>query len=151
MRMNEITKVYKENFPITRVEFKKILDQQHICPDIVNDLLSVMNINHKETDLRFNIALMNAIQLGVMIGKQSERHRRKIGLFEFVCPIAKKKEQMSKSIKTWGNMNEWELLEVITELKSMTNENEWYQLKESLLSQARAIFYHNFIKEEINE
>ena len=150
MRTSEIMKIYKEIMPVTRVEFKKLLGKQFVCPDIVNDLLAIERNEWREVN-GIRMALVNAINLGVIIGKKSERNRRKLDLFGPVESIDIKKEQISKSIKMWQNMNERDLLEVITELKSMTNENEWYQLKESLLSQAIAIFYHNFIKEGTHE
>lgn len=151
MRTKEITKAYMESKPLTNVEFKKVLDQQYCYPEIVNDLLRIINLDLQGINGKTYIALMNAVQLGIIIGKRRERSRKKVHLFTPSSSIEIKKQQISTSVKMWRNMNEWELLDVITELKAMTKENSWYQVKENLLSQARSIYYHNFIREETHE
>lgn len=148
MRAREMLQIYKDVKPITDIEFKKMLDQQYFCPEVVNDLLRAVNIEKEDVNFKMTIVLMNAIQLGIIIGKRNERVRRKQGLFPPVSNVERKKERISKSFSMWKNMDEWDLLEVITELKSMTKENEWYLLKENLLDNARVIYSKNFVNRE---
>lgn len=145
MRTNEITKIYIEGKPLTDIEFKKILDHQYICPEILNDLLRIVKFDLQDANAKTYIVLLNAIQLGIIMGKRSERIRRKLDLFTPMSSVDMEKERISKSIKIWGNMDEWDLIEVIKELKSITKEDKLYQVKENLLTTARAIYSKKFI------
>lgn len=138
-----IDQYYKNTAPLSMVELKKVMGHQSFHHTILEDACRLYG--HTLSDLTWEqVCIVNAaINLGVMTAKRVERSKKQTsgdsaGFFQ----------RLGDSVSAWQTLEEVELLDLIKELKAITQNDARWGIKEELLTLARNTYKRNFILSE---
>lgn len=131
-------KFYENTAPLTLVELKKMLGKKPMNMTISEDVCNVCGIEFRDLTWGEFSLLNNAINLGIMIGKKSERKRQK------ETEITTLKNRVEKSVRSWNGFNQGEMEELIRELDGINSNDKRWRIKADLLKIANNIYKEKF-------
>lgn len=138
-----IDKHYKNTAPLSMVELKKVMGHQPFHHTILEDACRMYG--NTLSDLTWEqVCIVNAaINLGVMTAKRVERSKKQTS-----GDAGGFLERLGSSVSAWEMLDELELLDLIKELKAITQNDARWGIKEELLKLARNAYKRNFILSE---
>lgn len=134
---------YKNTAPLSMVELKKVMGHQSFHHTILEDACRLYG--HTLSDLTWEqVCIVNAaINLGVMTAKRAERSKKQTSK-----DATSFFRRLENSVSAWDTLDELELLDLIKELKAITQNDARWVIKEDLLKLARNAYKRNFILSE---
>ena len=134
---------YKNTAPLSMVELKKVMGQQPFHHTITEDACGLYGKNLRELTWEQVCIVNAAINLGVMVAKRAERSKKQAS-----GDAGGFLQRLGNSVSAWEMLDELELLDLIKELKAITQNDARWVIKEDLLTLARNVYKRNFIFSE---
>lgn len=135
---------YKNTAPLTMVELKRVLGKQPLQRTIIEDACCVNGVNWRDLTWEQVFMVNTAINLGAITAVRLERSKKVVDGNE-----AGLLQRLETSVNTWEKLNEFELLDLIKELKVIAPNDKRWEIKDCLLKHARKIYEVKFILSEI--